>query len=131
MRKTSEVSSPLIGIGTGIGVGAVGLLIAALNPALWPLLIPSALVIHRSAKTGFAYDIESAASEKESDELAETWRRTRMPGETSIEVSKTVYSDGALFSLPITKTNKYTLEAQESRSSNSELSPFMRDYLKK
>ena len=130
MKKTSEISSPLIPIGTGIGIGAIALIIAAISPPLWPLLIPGALLIHKAAKDGFAYEVESTVSEAESDELAETWRRTRKPGETSIDVSRTIYSNGTLFSLPITKTNKYRLEAHEVCSSNPEPNLFMCDYSK-
>lgn len=109
MKRTTYTSSPVVPITGGIGTVAVALAAAAICPPLLPFAFLFAPMFCRAAQRGFGEDIDRVSGDQP-ERIAEQWRRTRKAGERGIDVSNTLYSGGAFFDLPVTRTYRFELD---------------------
>ena len=128
MKKSTQTSGPVVPITTAIATGTVAAATAIMCPPLFPFSFLSAILFYKLGQAGTSQEIDEIAA-GDAHDLAEEWRRNRRPGEKSIEVSKTIYSGGALFDLPMTRTYRYELEPHELGASPA-LAPALPDYSK-
>ncbi len=112
MKKTVETHSPVVPVLTVAGTGMIGWLALALCPACWPLALVSAPLLWQAAKRSVACDVDTVAAE-DADDLAGEWGRTKDPDDRVLEISKTLYSRGAFFDLPMTRTYRYTADDED------------------
>ena len=112
MKRSEDVSSPLIPIETALATGTVTMAAAALCPPLLPFALITGFLFRRLAREGVARDVDRVAADS-ADDLACEWEKNRQPGERGVDVSATLYSGGALFDLPMTRTYRYELDEND------------------
>jgi len=115
MKRTSEHSSsegvsPFAAAAAGIG--AVALVTMAVCPALLPFSILAIVPFYKLARAESDHGGDYVAAEQ-ADRLAETWKRSRRPGERGITVSASVRKGGGLLNETVTRTYRYELDDDE------------------
>jgi len=112
MKKTRHTSSPLVPIGTAIGTGAVAVIMSAMCPVLLPFAWLTAIPLWCAAKAGVAAEVDQVGA-RSANKFAEEWKGKRRPGERGVDVSTTLYSGGAFFDLPMTRTYRFELDKDD------------------
>lgn len=122
MKKQTHTTSPLVPTMTAVGTGAIATAVAAMGLWLWPIAVVSAPLLWAVSKRGVAHDVDRVGA-KGADNLAAEWKRNKKAGERGVDISKTIYSGGALFDLPMTRRYRYTLDQDELECSEQEARP--------
>lgn len=110
MKRTSYSSAPPSApMATAIGCGIIALIALALCPFLWPLLLLSPVFLYWALRQDVDGFVDPIAS-KHAQQIAEEWRRKRLPGERGIEVSTTLHSSEVFSDGPRTQIDRFELE---------------------